>query len=72
MFYTVSQCYQLTASTASPFYALFTLQGLTIITETDGKGIFPHGTHCSPPTIIVVEEFHGQGNVIGKRSKVLH
>lgn len=39
---------------------------------SDGKGIFPHSTRCSPPTIIVVEEFHGQGDVVGKRAEVLH
>lgn len=69
MFYTISQ---FTASTFSPFYALLTSQGLMTSIETGGKGIFPHSTHCSPPTIIVVEEFHGQGNVIGKRPEVLH
>lgn len=72
VFYTISCCYRLRASTISPFYALLALQGLTISTATDGKGIFPHSTRCPPPTIIVVEEFHGQGDVVGKRAKVLH
>lgn len=40
------------------------------ITETGG--ILPQGTHCSPPTIVVVEEFHAQGDVIGQRPQVLH
>lgn len=46
--------------------------GLMIITETDGKGSCPYSMCCSLPTFIVIEEFHGQGNVIGKRAKVLH
>lgn len=45
---------------------------LMIITETDGKGSSPRSTLSYPPTIIIIEELHGQGNVIGKWAKVLH
>lgn len=72
VFYTISHCFQPTPLTISPFYALLTLQGLMIIIGADGQGIVPPSTHCSPPTIIVVEEFHGEGNITGKWAKVLH
>lgn len=68
--YTISQCYQPTASPISPFLCFILFTGLTHITETDGT--LPQGTHCSPPTMVVVEEFHAQGDVIGQWPQVLH
>lgn len=32
----------------------------------------PKAHSAPPPTIVVVEEFHAQGDVIGQRPQVLH